>query len=230
MMLGTMLLIAEDASWRERLAERIERTVAVYGRRIFARGFQKTWEYSAAQWATKWLGVTVVKKPLDLFVYQEIIFETRPQVIVETGSAKGGSALFFASLFDLLGEGQVVSIDVNDTASRTVSHSRVTFFVGSSVSDVIVDEVRQAVGARSCMVSLDSAHTGPHVLHEMELYGDLVSPGKYMVVEDTGIRGDGPASAVRQFLRSRSDFRQDRTREKFMVTSCRGGFLRKEEA
>ena len=202
--------------------------MAIYGRRLFVRGFQKTWEYSAAQWGNKWLGVSVIKKPSDLFIYQEIIWETRPQFLVETGSKYGGSALFFASVFDMLGEGQIVSVDIDDTAARTVSHPRVTFIVGSSVSDEVIGKVRQAVGAKTCMVSLDSDHSAPHVLREMELYSDLVSPGNYLVVEDTGIRGNGPANAVREFLRSRTDLKRDPSREKFMVTSCRGGFLRKE--
>ena len=197
---------------------------------LFIRGFQKVWEYSGVWLHSDWFGVPAVKKPLDLWIYQEIIWETRPNFLIEAGSYKGGSALFYASIFDVIGEGRVITIDVQDMASRTISHPRITTIVGSSVSDDIVSQVRQIVGTQTAMVSLDSDYSMRHVLKEMELYSQFISIGNYMVVEDTGIRGLGPGKAVRAFLRSRKDFVRDRSREKFMITSCRGGFLRKVQA
>lgn len=152
---------------------------------------------------------------------------TRPEVIIETGSAKGGSALFFASIFDLIGEGRVVTIDVDDLASRNLSHPRIMTIVGDSVSDDVISQVRQRVGNQTAMVSLDSDHSKDHVLREMELYSEFVCPGHYLVVEDTGLRGPGPGRAVKEFLRHRKDFVLDRTREKFLLTTCRGGFLKR---
>lgn len=222
-----ILLIAQGAKWWEVALETMEKYGATFARRFFSRGFRKTWEYTGVWLYTNWLGVPALKKPLDLWIYQEIMWETRPQVLVESGSGKGGSALFFASIFDLIGEGRVVTIDVQDMASRTLTHPRITTIVGSSVSDDVVRQVREIVGRQSAMVSLDSDHSASHVLREMELYSQFVSVGNYMVVEDTGIRGPGPGKAVREFLRHRSDFVQDRTREKFMVTSCHGGFLKR---
>jgi len=168
-----------------------------------------------------------MKIPLDFWVYQEIIWETRPQFIIETGSYSGGSALFFASICDLIGEGKVVTIDVDDLASRTLSHPRITTIVGSSVSDGVISQVRQIVGSQTAMVSLDSGHSKDHVLREMELYSEFVSVGNYLVVEDTGARGPGPSRAVKEFLRNRQDFVPDGTREKFLYTGFPGGFLKR---
>ena len=222
-----MLLIARDAKWWEVALETIERNIATFGRRFFVRGFQKVWEYSGVWFNTNWLGVSALKKPMDLWIYQEIIYETRPKVLIETGSYKGGSALFFATILDLIGEGSVITIDIKDDASRSLSHPRITAIVGSSISDDVIDQVRQIVGTQTAMVSLDSDHHKDHVLKEMELYSEFVTIGNYMVVEDTGIRGPGPGRAVKEFLRHRKDFVRDRKREKFMVTSCRGGFLKR---
>lgn len=222
-----MLLIARGARWWEVALETIEKHAATFARRFFVRGFQKVWEYSGVWLHTNWFGVPALKKPMDLWIYQEIIYETRPQVLIETGSYKGGSALFFATIFDLIGEGRVITIDIKDDASRILSHPRITTIVGSSISDDVIDQVRQIVGTQTAMVSLDSDHHKDHVLKEMELYSEFLTIGNYMVVEDTGIRGPGPGRAVKEFLRHRNDFVRDRKREKFMVTSCRGGFLKR---
>ena len=224
------LLIAPEASRWEVALEVLDKYSTRITPKFFTRRFQKQLEYSPAKFDTAWLGVPIVKKPQDCWVYQEMIWETKPQFLIEAGSYKGGSALFFASLFDLIGEGRVVTIDVNDVASHTLSHPRVTALVGSSVSDEIVSQVRRIVGNQTAMVSLDSNHSKDHVLKEIELYSEFVSLGKYLVVEDTGIRGRGPGEAAREFLRHSKDFVPDGRREKFMVTSCRGSFLKRIRA
>jgi cephalosporin hydroxylase len=221
------LLIAPGARWWEVWLDVVEKYGASVLPNFLVRRFQRALEYSHVQFRTYWMGTPCVKKPQDCWIYQEIIWETRPQVLIETGSFKGGSALFFGSVFDLMGQGSVITIDVDDCASRTLSHPRITPVVGSSVSAEVLTEVRRMVGNQTAMVSLDSDHSKEHVLREMELYSEFVTPGNYMVVEDTGIRGPGPNKAVEEFLRHRDDFVRDRAREKFMVTSCRGGFLRK---
>jgi len=220
-------VIAEGANLWDVTLETFEHYMAKAGRKFFVRAFQKVYYDSFVWMATYWLGVPVAKNPLDLWVYQEIIWETRPQVLIETGSYEGGSALFFASLFDLIGEGRVVTIDIEDTAARHLSHPRITSIVGSSVSDDVVYQLRKIVGNQTAMVSLDSDHSAKHVLREMELYSQFVSTGNYIVVEDTELKGPGPGKAVTRFLKDRKDFVQDRSREKFMVTSNRGGFLKR---
>jgi cephalosporin hydroxylase len=184
---------------------------------------------------TRWLGVDTWKCPLDLWVYQEILHEVRPDLIVETGTAAGGSALFLASICDLLQGGQVVTIDVskNPDAPR---HPRITYLNGSSTDPEIVAQVlRAARGAGRVLVILDSDHSKPHVLAEMRAYAGLVSPGSYLIVEDTNINGHpvlpsfGPGAweAVEEFLKDDSRFVVDRKREKLLMTFNPNGYLRR---
>jgi cephalosporin hydroxylase len=195
--------------------------------------------YDSHVWKdTHWLGVPVQKLPLDLWIYQEILDETRPDVLVEMGTAKGGSAFFFASVFDLLGHGEVLTVDIIAPEGRP-EHDRITYLIGSSTAPEIVDIVKEFVGGRErVMVVLDSDHSRDHVLAELRLYGNLVSPGCYLVAEDTNINGHpvysdfgpGPMEAVTTFLEERDDFEIDRRREKFLLTFHPSGFLQKESA
>jgi cephalosporin hydroxylase len=184
---------------------------------------------------TFWLGHHVQKCPLDLWAYQEILVETRPDVIVECGTYRGGSARFLASVCDELGHGRIVTIDVLERTGRP-RHRRITYLQGSSTDAAIVERVRRRVRrARSVMVILDSDHTRDHVLREMELYAPLVTPGCYLVVEDTNINGHpvspgfgpGPMEAVEAFLAERSDFEADPAREKLLLTFNPSGYLRR---
>jgi cephalosporin hydroxylase len=192
--------------------------------------------YESRVWKdTHWLGVPVQKLPLDLWIYQEILYETRPDILVELGTAKGGSAFFFASVFDLLDHGKVVTVDIV-AAGELPEHPRITYLTGSSTAGEIVQRVRDLVGdGKRAMVVLDSDHARDHVLAELRLYADLVAPGCYMVVEDTNINGHpvyddfgpGPMEALTAFLEEREDFDIDPRREKFFLTFHPNGFLRK---
>lgn len=182
---------------------------------------------------TRWFGVKTQKCPLDLWVYQEIQTERRPDVIVEAGTADGGSALFLASTCELLGHGRVVTIDVREP-SLDVHHDRLTYVTGSSTDPETFARVKSAIGPdESVMVILDSEHTRAHVRRELELYGSLVTPGQYLVVEDTNLgghpvlrtHGPGPMEAVQEFLDSGNRFSVDRSREKFLLTMNPGGYL-----
>jgi cephalosporin hydroxylase len=204
-------------------------------------GFHKLFYDSALDtWAsTFWLGVATEKFPCDLWVYQEIIQELRPDYIVETGTRFGGSAVFMASLCELLGHGHVITIDLAGLASTDnvrPSHPRITYVTGSSTAPETVAVVRAAVeGSRTVMVILDSDHHMTHVLDEMRIYAELVTTGSYLIVEDTNINGHpvasafghGPMEAAQLFLADTGDFVVDRSREKFLVTFNPGGFLRK---
>jgi cephalosporin hydroxylase len=191
-------------------------------------------------WAsTYWLGVQAEKYPCDLWIYQEIITELKPDIIVETGTRFGGSALFMASICDLLGQGQVITVDIEALASSPTvrpPHPRVTYLTGSSTSPDVLADIRARVEPASCvMVILDSDHTMTHVLDEMKLYADLVTTDSYMIVEDTNINGHpvassfgrGPMEAVQVFLAGTEDFLVDRSREKLLLSFNPGGFLRK---
>lgn len=187
-------------------------------------------------WAdTRWFGVPLAKCPLDLWVYQEIVTETRPDLVVETGTFAGGSALFFASMFDLLGKGTVVTVDIESRAGRP-AHDRISYLTGSSTSPEIIDQVKVHVaGARRVMVVLDSDHRREHVLAELDAYAGFVTPGCYLIVEDTNVNGHpvapefgpGPTEAVERFLAADNRFAVDRTQEKFLLTFNPGGFLRR---
>lgn len=184
---------------------------------------------------TKWLGFNILKNPLDLWNYQEIIFEQRPDVIVECGTARGGSALYFASLFDLLGSGRVVTVDIAENDQRPL-HERITYLKGSSVAPEIIDRVARAVqGCERVMVVLDSDHTEEHVLAELRAYSDFVTPGGFLVVEDTCINGHpvaprfgpGPMEAVDRFLQEDERFAIDGRDRKFLMTFNPRGYLRR---
>jgi cephalosporin hydroxylase len=183
---------------------------------------------------TFWFGVPIQKSPLDCWVYPEILCELRPDLIVETGTYLGGSAMFFAHLFDLLGHGHVLTID--QQRRGTIDHPRVTQIVGDALSREVLDAVAErAAAATRVLVALDDDHSAPHVLRELAAYGPLVTPGSYLVVEDTNVNGHpvmpghgpGPHEAVEQFLKTNEDFVIDHGREKFLLTYFPDGWLRK---
>ena len=181
-----------------------------------------------------WLGAQALKNPLDLWVYQEIVFETRPELIVETGTFRGGSALYLASLCDLIGSGDVVSIDIEPERADYPRHPRITYYGGRSSTDPrILEEVSALAGGRRTLVILDSDHTQAHVEAELAAYAPLIPVGCYMIVEDSNIgriRKDlmpGPFQAVEAFLASTDEFEIDRGREKFLITFNPGGYLRR---
>jgi cephalosporin hydroxylase len=184
---------------------------------------------------TFWLGVPTEKCPLDLWIYQEILHQVQPDVIVETGTRWGGSALYLASMCDILGRGSVITIDI-DVPGERPDHDRIEYLSGSSTDPVIREKVAQrAASAESVMVVLDSDHSRDHVLAELHAYAPLVTPGSYVVVEDTNINGHpvlpdwgpGPMEAMQDFLRETDDFVIDREREKFLLTFNPRGFLRR---
>lgn len=198
--------------------------------------FHRLYYYSRGTWKnTFWLGTPLSKCPLDLWIYQEIIHELKPDVIIECGTFKGGSALFFACICDLVGKGRVLTIDIQEYQQRP-KHERVTYLVGSSTSEEIVRKVRDLIGEdEKVMAVLDSDHSMPHVLNEMSIYGKFVTPGSYLIVEDTNINGHpvrprhtpGPMEAVRSFLRENEAFVVDKEREKFYLSFNPNGYLKR---
>ncbi|HUH15913.1 MAG TPA: CmcI family methyltransferase [Gaiellaceae bacterium] len=191
--------------------------------------------YGSDAWTkATWLGAQALKNPLDLWVYQEIMAETRPEVVLETGTYRGGSALFLASICDLLGEGEVISIDVEMTRADYPEHPRITYLGGRSSTDpdVVAEVCARAEGKRTLVV-LDSDHSQAHVEAELAAYAPLVPVGGYVIVEDSNIgriRKDllpGPLEAIEAFLARTDDFEIDREREKFLVTFNPNGYLRR---
>ena len=189
----------------------------------------RTWNVS------KWLGVPVEKLPSDLWMYQEIFAERKPDVLIEAGTAYGGSAYYFASVFDALKKGRVYTIDIKKSANLP-QHSRINYLLGSSTSDQIVQKIKSSIkpGER-VMVSLDSDHSKAHVLRELKIYSELVTVGDYLVVEDTNVNGHpvlptfgpGPWEAVQEFLKSDSRYQPDQSRERYGVTFNPQGYLKR---
>ena len=170
-----------------------------------------------------WLGTLAAKNPCDAWVYQEIVHANRPDWIIECGSSHGGGALFLASLCDLVGNGNVISIDV--FRRSTPQHPRITWLTGASVSQA--PEVASRVSG-SVMVILDSDHSTANVRAELEAFSPLVTRRQYLIVEDTWWNPDvgGPWPAVREFLENHPEFQIDKNCERYLWTNNPNGFLR----
>jgi cephalosporin hydroxylase len=195
----------------------------------------------------RWLGLPIIQMPADVVVMQELIWENRPQVIVETGIARGGSVILYASVLELIGEGTVVSVDIDIRAhnrraveSHPLSH-RVQLIEGSSTDSTVVGEVAARVaGAERVMVVLDSNHTETHVLEELRGYGPMVTAGQYLVVADTVVEylppqdrprpwgpGNNPKTALDIYLAECDRFVvDDEVNGKLLMTSTPRGYLR----
>jgi cephalosporin hydroxylase len=204
-------------------------------RKISILQFQKFYYNSKVWQNTNWLGVPLWKCPLDLWIYQEIIFEIRPNVIIECGTAHGGNALYLASLLDLVNNGEIITIDITEYEGRP-KHKRIKYLLGSSTSKEIVEQIRKMLNEKDkILVILDSDHHKNHVINELKIYSDLVTEGSYIIVEDTNINGHpvyrdfgpGPMEAVEEFLLENKNFIQDATKEKFYVTFNPKGYLKK---
>ena len=184
---------------------------------------------------TRWMGIPTAKCPMDMWVYQELLFQHKPDLLIETGTLLGGATLFFAQMFDLIGNGSVLSIDIKHEDERP-QHPRIKYLLGSSVSNEVIREVENATrDAATVMVILDSDHKAPHKLKELELYGQFVTPGCYMIAEDTCFDyyptwpeyGPGPATAVNQFLQGNDQFKPERSNERHLISFAPVGFLRR---
>lgn len=201
------------------------------------------WSY---QWS--WLGVPIIQMPPDIIATQEVIWETRPQVVIETGVARGGSLIFYASILELIGDGRVIGIDIDirpHNRQAIESHplaKRIDLFEGSSIDPALVARIAAEIGgAERVMVILDSNHTHVHVLEELRLYAPLVTCGQFLIVADTVVEdipaqthrprpwgpGDNPATALDVFLaRDRRFVRDPFVNAKLLITSSPGGYLR----
>lgn len=196
-----------------------------------------------------WLGRPIIQYPQDIVAMQELIWEVRPDAIVETGIAHGGSLVLYASMLELIGGDRfVLGIDIDIRAhnraaieAHPLSH-RIRMIEGSSIDAATVEQVREIVrGRQRIMVVLDSNHTHDHVLRELQLYSELVKKGSYVVVFDTVVERmpkaafmdrpwgpeDNPYTAVQEFLRDTDRFEVDQSMDdKLLISVAPGGYLR----
>jgi cephalosporin hydroxylase len=183
---------------------------------------------------TRWMNIPCFKLPQDLWIYQEIIVKNRPDLIIETGTFLGGSALYMAHVLDAIGRGRIISIDTQKLPRP--EHPRIQYVHGSSTDEALASSLIDANIAESRMVILDSDHTHEHVLNEMSLWGEYVTLGQYMIVEDTHLEkdptnpnfGPGPIKAVEDFLVYHPEFVVEKKIEKFLLSFNTGGYLRRE--
>ena len=181
-----------------------------------------------------WFGHIVRKCPLDLWVYQELLVRSRPDLVIETGTLYGGSALFMASLMDIMDHGRVITIDRSSNSERP-RHPRIGYWTGSSVEQAIVRQAQEAAVGRRVMIILDSDHSADHVFQEIVCYSPLVQLGDYLIVEDTNVNGHptyaefgpGPMEAVERFLAWSNEFMVDERCERFLVTMNPKGYLKR---
>lgn len=183
---------------------------------------------------TYWMNVQCLKCPLDLWIYQEIIAEIQPDLIIETGTHRGGSALFMAHMLDIIGHGEVITIDILDYAGKP-EHSRIKYVQGSSADPDLIDSLLGSRSPAKCIVILDSDHSKKHILAELNLLAPHVSVGSYLIVEDTNINGhpaypsfgESGFEAVEEFLSKNQSFSVDTSREKFLMTFNPRGYLKR---
>lgn len=193
-----------------------------------------------------WLGVTIMKSPLDLAILQQIIFDKKPDTIIECGTAYGGSAYYMACMMDLMNiDGKVITIDCEPNQTK-IYHKKAFVNVSGQIVSLDVQELKKPDHPRieyvisdclsakvpkrgqKTMVVLDCHHTASHVYKELEKYSKLVTPGQYIIVEDTdaqGLQGGGPAAAAMKFLKENKNFIADKNREKYGISSNLGGYL-----
>ena len=202
-----------------------------------------------------WMGRPIIQYPQDLVAVQEIIWDVKPDLIIETGVAHGGSVVFFASLLELNAlsggpkDAEVWCVEIDLRAHNRealVTHPmypRLRIFDGSSVDEKIAAIIAEkAAKCERVMVILDSNHTHEHVIGELNLYASLVSVGSYCVVFDTVIedlvsvefvdrpwgKGNNPKTAVAEFLKMNSDFVvDDSIDEKLLISVAPGGYLKR---
>ena len=183
-----------------------------------------------------WMGLTARKMVLDCWVYQQIIHESRPEIIIEIGNAEGGSTRFLANMLDILGQGEVIAVDIDHSIFQG-HHPRVHLVTGDSAAPETLARVEEIAQGRQGLVIHDGDHTREHVLADLRAYSKHVRLGSYFIVEDTVIdlfrAGDGlgsvngPLGAVEQFVREDPSFQIDDDREYFVLTYNPRGYLKR---
>lgn len=196
-----------------------------------------------------WMGRPIIQYPQDMIAMQEIIWDLKPDLIIETGIAHGGSLIYYASILELIGKGEVLGIDIDIRSHNRAEiekhqmFKRIQMIEGSSIDNATIEKVAAyAKGMETVLVTLDSNHTHDHVLQELEMYAPFVTPGSYLVAFDTIVQdlpndympgrpwkqGDNPKTAVWEFLKSHPEFEADTNIDnKLMISVGPEGYLKR---
>jgi len=198
-----------------------------------------------------WMGRPIIQYPQDMIAMQELIWSLKPDLIIETGIAHGGSLLYYASILELIGKGEVLGIDIDIREHNRVAieshpmYKRIKMIQGSAIEEGIVAQVKQhTTGKETILVVLDSNHTHEHVLAELEMYSPFVSLNSYIVVYDTIVEklpenylpglvrpwgiGDNPMTALQEFLKTNTQFEIDATiNNKLLISVAPDGYLKR---
>ena len=212
------------------------------------KSYQERYSMSLREWLiyhqkeivfdqVKWMGTRILKNPLDAWIYQEIIHEVQPDVIVEIGSRYGGGTKYFANLLDILGKGMVISIDI-DRSVYNLDHERVKVLTGNSSDQKIISRVADLCRGKAVLVIQDGDHSKKQALEDLENYSRFISVNSYFIMEDgivdlfhhddgLGFQDKGPLAAVEEFLSLNSHFAIDSSRERYILTYNPKGFLKR---
>lgn len=214
-----------------------------------AHSFLRKSAYSKYSYNFSWMGRPIIQYPQDIIAMQEILWQVKPDLIIETGIAHGGSLIFYASILELIGKGEVLGIDIDIREHNRFEiekhpmFKRIRMIEGSSIAESVVEQVSKiARDKETILVCLDSHHTHKHVLKELEYYAPLVTKGSYLVVFDTIIedmpddfssdrpwgRGNNPKTAVWEFLKTDDSFEIDKDiTDKLLITVAPDGYLKR---
>ena len=206
--------------------------------RVARRFSEMYWERHIPHNLTFWLGIQTQQAPTDLWTIQQILYDVKPEFVIETGTLNGGSALFHAMVLrEINPHARILTIDIEPHVDQASHHAvfseMVEVSTASSTSPETLAAVSKRVRGHRTLVLLDSNHTKEHVSRELHLYGPLVSVGSYMIVHDTNLYGEGkpvvegPLAAVRDFVTGNPQFQIDRHREMMMLTLSSSGYLKK---
>lgn len=241
-------MIDPIAQFQEERKQRISENGQNQALQAAAKAFNETSNIAQYSYNFSWMGRPIIQYPQDIVAMQEIIWDLKPDLIIETGIAHGGSLVFYASLLELIGHGEVLGIDIDirrHNRAELEKHpmfKRIKMIEGSSIADDTFSQVQQAAaGKKKILVSLDSNHTHEHVLRELELYSTLVTTGSYLVVFDTIVEdlpegylkrpwgvGNNPKTAVHAFLAANDAFVIDKDMDnKLLLSVAPDGYLKK---
>ena len=248
LLLGILLLLTEA------MFHSISRTWDNY----MIHKVQQFAQYRTGEFLNTWLGIDIQQYPSDLMIYQELIYSQKPEIIVETGTYKGGLSVYLATILEHVNPtGRVLTVDIEGQSWRETVASgripeylleRITFYESDSVADELIKKLSGLTAGKKTMVILDSSHTAAHVLRELKLYSTMVTPGSYLIVNDTHLEGIGwirqnlwdrifhpesgigPLTAVHQFMSSTRDFVIDPKLPKSYISCSPSGFLKRKSA